>query len=152
VPIDRTAIFCAFLFAPAAAILVSAAALAQDAPSLNYTSFEATSAAPVQLGYYGAVHKDCTPAPMVTIRVSEPPKSGTFTIRPGQLTTSATAQCPGLKIPAQVVFYQARPDTAGTDHLVYEVINASHKVDAYDVTITIKEAPKGTAPNLDKPI
>jgi hypothetical protein len=134
-----------------AAQLAAAAALAQEAPSINYTSFEATSAKPVQLGYYGAVHKDCTPAPLPTIRVSEPPKSGTFTIRPGQLTTSATAQCPGLKIPAEVVFYRARPGAIGADHLVYEVVNASHKVDAYDVTINIKEAPK-SAPSQDKPI
>jgi len=146
------AIALAVLLSPAAGMMATAA-LAQEAPSLNYTSFDATSAAPVQLGYYGAVHKDCSPAPMVTIRVSEPPKSGTFTIRPGEMTTSAAAKpCPGVTIPAEVVFYQARPGAAGTDHLIYEVVNASNKVDAYDVTITIKEAPKGSAPNSDKPI
>jgi hypothetical protein len=74
----------------------------------------------------------------LTIRVNEPPRSGTFTIRPDKLTTS--------------VFYQARVGATGTDHLVYEVVNASNKVDAYDVTITIREAPKGSTPNSDKPI
>ena len=68
------------------------------------------------------------------------------------MQTAPTAPCPGLKVPAQIVFYQARVDATGTDHFVYEVINASNKVDAYDVTITIKEAPKGSAPNADKPI
>ena len=150
-PTDQTAMLRAGVLA-LALVGVSTAAVAQDAPSVNYTSFDATSAAPVRLGYYGAAHKDCSPAPPVTIRVSEPPKSGTFTIRPGQLTISATAkECPGLKIPAEVVFYQARPGAAGTDHLVYEVTNASHKVDAYDVTINIKEAPK-LAPGQEKPI
>ena len=152
-PTDRAVMARVGALALALAAVISTAALAQEAPSLNYTSFEATSAAPVQLGYYGAVHKDCSPAPPVTIRVSEPPKSGTFTIRPGELTTSATAKpCPGVKIPAEVVFYQARPGATGTDHLVYEVVNASNKVDAYDVTITIKEAPKGSATSTDKPI
>jgi hypothetical protein len=134
-----------------AAATISTAVVAQDAPSVNYTSFDATPAAPVQLGYYGAFHKDCSPAPLPTIRVSEAPKSGTLTIRPGQLTTSSTAQCPGAKIPALVASYQARSGARGTDHLVYEVVEASH-VAAYDVTITIKEAPKSAAPNSDKPI
>ena len=35
---------------------------------------------------------------------------------------------------------------------VYEVVNANNKVDAYDVTITIKEAPRGSSPNTDKPL
>src|ERR1035437_4487980 len=146
----RTPVFAPAVLWSLAAGMISTVALAQEAPSLNYTSFDATSAAPVQLGYYGAVHKDCSPAPPLTIRVSEPPKSRTFIIRPGKLTTSATARpCPGVTIPAEVVFYQARPGAAGTDHLVYEFVNASNKVDAYDVTITIKEAPKGSTPNAD---
>ena len=62
-------------FAPALAAAVSTA-VAQPAPSMNYTSFEATSDKPVQLGYYAAARKDCTPAPLPTIRVREPPKSG----------------------------------------------------------------------------
>ena len=152
-PTDRAAMVRVGALALAVSAVISTVALGQEAPSVNYTSFEATSAAPVQLGYYGAIHKDCSPAPVVTIRVSEPPKSGTFTIRPGEMTTSATAKpCPGVKIPAEVVFYQARPGATGTDHLVYEVVNASNKIDAYDVTITIKEAPKGSATSTDKPI
>jgi hypothetical protein len=42
--------------------VISPAALAQGAPTSNYTSFEATSAKPVQLGYYASAHKNCTPA------------------------------------------------------------------------------------------
>jgi hypothetical protein len=135
----------------AGATIVSTSVLAQDAASVNYTGFDVTPAKPVQLGFYGALHKDCSLAPLPTIRVTEAPKSGTLTIRPGQLTTSATAQCPGAKIPAEVAFYQARSGATGTDHLVYEVIEANH-VAAYDVTITIKEAPKSAVPNSDKPI
>src|SRR5271155_3520326 len=135
----------------AAATIISTAVVAQNAPSFNYTGFDATPVKPVQLGFYGALHKDCSPAPLPTIRVTEAPKSGTLIIRPGQLTTSATAQCPGVKIPAEVAFYQARSGATGTDRLVYEVIEANH-VAAYDVTITIKEAPKSTVPNSDKPI
>ena len=129
-----------------AAIIVTAA-LAQPAPSSNYTSFEATSAKPVQIGYYAEAHKDCTPAPLPTIRVIEAPKSGTLTVRVGELKTNQVAGCPGLKTPARIVFYQARAGTFGTDHLVYAVINATGAAATYDVTINIKEAPKEVKPS-----
>src|SRR5271154_5213704 len=102
---------------------VFATAAAQPAPTSNYTSFEANPGRPVQLGYYAIAHKDCTPAPLLMIRVIEAPKSGTLTVRRGDLKTDQMAGCPGSKIPAQVTFYEARIGTTGTDHLVYEVTN-----------------------------
>ncbi|MGO8797796.1 MAG: hypothetical protein ACLQJL_01775 [Roseiarcus sp.] len=136
----------------AAVCATSAPALAQGAPSVNYTSFDATSAKPVQIGYYGSAHKDCTPAPLPNIRVVEPPKSGTLTFRRGVLTTSNVAGCPGLRIPAQVAFYRARAGATGTDHIVYLVTNTDGAAGAYDVTINIKEAPNSPAPNPGNPI
>ena len=131
----------------ALAAMMVTAALAQPAPSSNYTSFEATSAKPVQIGYYAEAHKDCTPAPLPTIRVIEAPKSGTLTVRVGELKTNQVAGCPGLKTPARVVFYQARGGALGTDHLVYVVTNATGEVASYDVTINIKEAPAQVKPS-----
>jgi hypothetical protein len=96
----------AFLFAFIAAI--STVAHTQPAPTSNYTSFEATTAKPVQLGYHASAHKNCTPAPLPVVRVIEAPNSGMLTVRRGELKTEQVAGCPGLKIPAQVVFYQAR--------------------------------------------
>jgi hypothetical protein len=132
--------------------LSSNAAFAQPAPSSNYTSFDATSAKPVQLGYYASAHKDCTPAPLPTIRVIEAPKSGTLTVRRGELKTDQVAGCPGLRTPAQVVFYQARAGGTGSDHLVYVVTNPTGEVGSYDVTITIKEAPKSNSGTKDQKI
>jgi hypothetical protein len=128
-------------------IVISPAALAQPAPTSNYTSFEATPGKPVQLGYYASTHKDCTPAPLPTIRVIEAPKFGTLTVRRGVLTTSNIQGCPRLKISAQVAFYQARTGATGSDHLVYEVTNPTGEVGTYDVTINIKEAPKPIRPS-----
>ena len=147
---SRTAKLGEGIFSLALAALVSTAALAQPAPTSNYTSFEATSAKPVQLGFYASANKNCTPAPLPTIRVIEAPKSGTLTVRRGELKTDQIAGCPGLKTPAQVVFYQARAGAVGADHLVYEVTNPTGERGTYDVTISIKEAPeqvKPSAPN-----
>lgn len=61
-------------------------------------------------------------------RVIEAPKSGRLTVRRGELTTNNIQGCPGLKIAAQVAFYQARAGAGGTDHLVYAVTNPTGKV------------------------
>jgi hypothetical protein len=127
---------------------MSSGAPAQPAPSSNYTSVEATSARPVQIGYHASVHKNtCTPAPIPTIRVVEAPKSGILTVRKAELTTDKIAGCPKLKTPAQVVFYQARASATANDHLIYEVTNFNGEVGTYDVTINIKEAPKSVPEN-----
>ena len=140
----------AFSFAFIAAI--STAAFAQPPPTSNYTSFEATPAKPVQLGYYASAHKNCTPALVPVVRVIEAPNSGTLTVRRGELKTDRIAGCPGLKIPAQVIFYQARAGAAGSDHLVYLVTNPTGEVGSYDVTITIKESPKSNSGTKDQKI
>jgi hypothetical protein len=68
------------------------------------------------------------------------------------LKTDQIAGCPGLKIPAQVIFYQARAGAAGSDHLVYLVTNPTGEVGSYDVTITIKESPKSNSGTKDQKI
>ena len=139
-----------FLFWCATASLMATATLAQDA---NYTSVEATSDKPVQLGYHASAHKNCTPAPLPTIRVIEAPKSGTLTVRSAVLTTDKVAGCPGLKTPAQVVFYLARAGYAGPDHVKYEVTSENGEVATNDVTITVKAAPAQSPPATgDRPL
>ncbi len=143
----RTRVFVSTVFLSLTAAMVSSAALAQPAPSSNYTSFDVTSAKPTQLGYYAAAHKDCTPAPLPKISVIEAPKSGTLTVRRGELKTDQVAGCPGLKTPAQVVFYQARAGAVGSDHLVYLVTNPTGEMATYDVTINIKNPPEQVKPS-----
>jgi hypothetical protein len=121
-----------------AAALVPTATLAQSA---NYTSVEATSDKPVQLGYYASAHKNCTPGPLPTVRLIEAPKSGVLTVRRATLTTDKVAGCPAMKTPAQVAFYQAHAGYVGSDHVSYEVTNENGEVATYDVTITVQASP-----------
>jgi hypothetical protein len=126
------------LLACAVVGLVASAALAQ---AVNYTSVEATAGKPLQLSYHASAHKsDCTPAPLATFDVLQPPKLGLLTVRKALLTTDKVAGCPGLKIPAEVVFYRGRDGSGGTDHVVYKVTSASGEIEVYDVTITVKPA------------
>ena len=118
---------------------VASAALAQ---AINYTSVEAIAGKPVQLTYHASAHKkDCTPAPLATFDVLQAPKLGVLTVRKGLLTTNNVAGCPGLKIPAEVVFYRGREGSAGPDHVVYKVTSSGGEVEVYDVTINVKPAP-----------
>ena len=129
----------------AVVISSSTAALGQPAPTSNYTSIDATSGKPVQLSYHASAHKNCAPAPLPTIHVTQPPKSGVLTVRRAILSTDKVAGCPHIKVPAQVVFYQAHPSYTGPDHLDYEVTNENGEVTTYDITITVK-APPATNP------
>jgi hypothetical protein len=133
-----------FLFLCLTAALMATATLAQDA---NYSSVEATSEKPVQLGYHASANKkNCTPAPLPNIRVIEAPTSGTLTVRKAVLTTDRVAGCPILKTPAQVVLYLARAGYAGPDRVKYEVTSESGAVATYDITIIVKAAPAQSPP------
>jgi len=127
------------LLACAIAGLVASAALAQ---AVNYSSVEAIAGKPLQLTYHASAHKsNCTPAPLATFDVLQPPKLGLLIVRKAMLTTNKVPDCPGLKIPAEVVFYRGRNGSAGTDHVVYKVTSSGGEVETYDVTITLKPAP-----------
>ena len=131
------------LLSCAIAGLVASAALAQ---AVNYMSVEAMAGKPLQLSYHASAHKsNCTPAPLVTFDVLQPPKLGLLIVRKALLTTNKVAGCPGLKIPAEVVFYRGREGSAGPDHVVYKVTSSNGEVETFDVTITLKPAPRRQA-------
>ena len=133
-------------FAILSAALVQPTASSQPAPTSNYTSIEAIGEQPVQVGYYASANKNCTSAPLPTIRIVTPPKSGTFTVRRAKLKTSKVAGCPAIELNAEVAFYQARATSSGTDNVVYEVTSPNGQVAIYDVTITLKPATEQVKP------
>jgi hypothetical protein len=108
------------------------------AQASNYTSIEVPAGKAVQLTYHASANKNCAPAPPPTVRVTQPPKGGALIVRKAMLTTDKIAGCPKLKTPAQVVFYQARADYAGPDHVGYEATDSNAEVASYDVSITVQ--------------
>ena len=128
----------------ATAGLVATAAFAQ---SVKYTSVEAVAGKALQLTYHASVHKDCRPGRIPTVRVIEPPTSGTLTVRAAQLTTPRVPGCPPVKAPAQVIFYEFRVGYAGPDHVKYEVTSENGAVATYDTTIAVKAGPAPSPPS-----
>jgi hypothetical protein len=115
---------------------------AQSPGSNNYTIIEAHPEEVVQLGYYASANKDCSPAPLPAVRVTQAPRLGMLSVRRGMLTTDKVVGCPALKTPAEIAFYEARAGSSGTDHITYEVIDFSGEVGVYDMTIEVKEPSK----------
>ena len=118
---------------------IASTAYGQPAPSTNYTSIEAEAGKSVQVGYYAQAHKDCSPSKLPIVRVAEAPTLGTLSVRPSELQTDRVQNCPKLKLPAQVVTYQARDKATGSDHVIYSVTYPNGEIALYDVAIHIKE-------------
>jgi hypothetical protein len=124
-------------------------AMAQPAPSNNYTTVEAVPGKPLHIGTYGSANrKDCSPLRAPTIRVIESPASGSLSVRLGEATVDKMAGCPPIKVPMQTLAYTAKAD-ADTDRIVYEVTSANGEVATNHVTIKI--LPKPTSPGIRKP-
>jgi hypothetical protein len=131
---------------------IGSTGVAQVPGSNNYTAIQAHPGEPVQLGYYASANKDCSPAPLPTVRVIQVPRSGVLSVRRGVLTTDKVAGCPGLKTPAQITFYEGRAGSTGTDHLIYEVVDFNGEVGVYDVTVEITESAKPSVPGKEQPL
>jgi hypothetical protein len=130
-----------FSYAALGGILVSMAA----AQTTNYSSIEVTADQPVQLSYHASAHKStCEPAPAPQVHVIQPPRMGSLIVRKAMLRTDKIAGCPGMNVPARVVFYNAKEGYTGEDKVKYEAISASGEVTTYEVTLTIK-------PSTEKP-
>lgn len=128
-----------FAFAPPAAT-------GQPAPTTTYTSFDAVPGKALQIGFYGSANKkDCAPVRAPTIRVIEPPKAGSLTVRHGEVTADKVGNCAPFKIPIQAILYTARRGDADTDRLIYEVTSANGQVETYQITISIKSSPAAPA-------
>jgi hypothetical protein len=103
----------------------------------NYSSIEVVSGRTLHLNNHASVSRDCSPAPLPTIRVIDRPKSGTFTVRRGTLSGAQVANCQNLNILAQGVFYTSRPGFVGEDHVTYEVTTFEGEVEKFDIAITV---------------
>ena len=125
-----------------AGAMLAATALAQ---TTDYTSFDAVPGKPVEIGNYAAIGANCSAGTPPAIKVMEPPHSGTLSVRSGERVYSV-ANCPPIKIPAEVMIYEAREGATGTDRLVYDIVGATGQVSTKDVTIRLQAPPAAPPP------
>ncbi|HEX4894286.1 MAG TPA: hypothetical protein VFV47_13445 [Hyphomicrobiaceae bacterium] len=130
---------------------LAAACVATLAPArADQTHFrsEVVAGAVVRVGVHAAAKKDCTPAPLPTISVVSPPKHGVLQIRTGKVKSDQIKACPGIELPANLVFYRSQPGFTGEDKITYEVKNAGSRTQSITITVTVKPGPTppGTPP------
>ena len=125
-----------------AGAMLAATAIAQ---TIDYTSFDAMPGKPIEIGNYAAIGTNCSAGTPPTIKVVEPPKAGTLSVRSGE-RVYAVANCPPIRIPAEVLTYEARDGATGTDRLVYDIVAATGQVSTKDVTIRLRAPPAAPPP------
>ena len=103
-----------------------------------YQSARAISGKEVRVALFGRANgKECKALPIPEIRVVDPPKNGALIIRTASLTTNRYPNCPNLKVPAQVLFYQSRSDYVGSDSVSFTVTFENGHVQAHSLAITV---------------
>ena len=131
-----------FLFSCGALTLTATATFAQDA---NYTSVDATSDKPVQVGYHASA-KNCTASIAANNSRHRGPQIWHADSAKSRAHDRQDSGVPRSETPAQVVLYLARAGYAGPDHVKYEVTSENGEVATNDVTITVKAAPAQSPP------
>jgi hypothetical protein len=138
----------AFSSLRACAVLWTAASWQSSAvcaqASANFANVEGSSGQPIQLNYHASPPKNCSPAPLPTVRVITAPQVGVLAVRHREITINDVIGCGPIKTPVQLVSYYPLAGYAGSDDVRYEVTNSEGRVDIYQVTITVQEMPGPT--------
>ncbi len=116
--------------------VIAAPAVAQE--ERVYQSARAISGKEVRVALFGRANgKECRALPIPEVRVVDPPKNGALIVRTAILTTNRYPNCPSLKVPAQVLFYQSRADFVGSDSISFTVTLENGLVQAHSMAITV---------------
>ncbi len=91
------------------------ASLLLTVPSVAGEQVTAPSGVEARVGWIGSVGENCTVNAAPTITPAELAKHGQIRLVEGQVQTNTVPSCPGIKIPAIVVFYTSSPGFKGTD-------------------------------------
>jgi hypothetical protein len=119
--------------------LFSLSALAQQ--ERVYETAQAVTGTPVQIGVFArANNAECKSGPLPEIRVLQPPEHGALTVKKGTLKTDRYPKCPGLRVNAQVLFYQSRANYVGTDSVAFEVTYDNGEMQAREISIKVAAA------------
>jgi hypothetical protein len=108
-----------------------------EAQSAQYRTVEVNSLRPVQLAYHALAKKDCSPAPLLQVQVTQPPKQGALTVKAAKLKTNRIADCPQLEVPVQLILYEAPRNFQGSDKVAYQVTNEKGETNTFVIVLTI---------------
>ena len=135
----HSALICAFI------CLINLPAIAQE--ERVYQSVRALTGKELRVGVFARVSsKDCKPVQIPEIQVTVPPKNGALTIRVLTVTTNRYPNCPNLKTPAQVLFYQSGADYTGPDSISFTVTFENGEKQTHFIAITVTKEGQASTP------
>ena len=98
-----------------AATSLLASALPLAAQSVDPETARAIPGQEVRLGYFATFKGDCTSGPAPEIKITRPQAHGIIRIQNATMGTTKIPNCPEVKGPAHVVFYQPSPGFSGSE-------------------------------------
>ena len=122
-------------YATITSMLMIAAATSQETGN-------ARSGEEVRVGWIGSVGDNCKPNPAPEVKPSSVAGHGQIKLTRGEVQTNSIPQCPGVKIPAIVVFYRSSQAFEGEDRFVLSVKNGDRTTErTYVIRVGRKTAP-----------
>jgi hypothetical protein len=133
-------------FLAALICLIGFSVLAQDERVRQ--SARAISGKEVRIGLFARADvKECKPLLAPTVRVLASPGHGSLSIRTMTLITERYPDCPHLKLPAQVIFYQSSANYVGSDEASFNVTSDDGRSSAVSITITVEQNGQPVGPD-----
>ena len=102
-------------------------------PAVAQETVSAKSGKEVRVGWIGSVGENCQAKPAPSVKPASVAEHGQIKLMKGKVKTDSIARCPGIEIPAVVVFYKSSPDFKGTDSFALSTAGSDK-----DRTFTIK--------------
>lgn len=120
-------------------------AAAQDqapAPQVVERTVKALPNRDTQIGLYLNVRPDCSSGPLPTIRLANPPGSGTVIVKSAKVKATNYKACLALEVPGYVALYKSKPEFLGDDVLTIEVKYPQGRTEIQKITVNVA----GSAP------
>jgi hypothetical protein len=124
-------------------LLLPAAVSAQAQAPMIERHFKGKPAANINVGIFASIHKNCTPAPLPTVRLLVPPAHGRVTVKQGRLRATNVKNCLAIESPAFVAIYRSERGFVGQDLFTFEIISQNGKSQLQKVTVTVMGAGDG---------
>ena len=122
-----------------ATLAFAAVAFAQEAAQGSVVERKAKgqTGRDIRIAVFGSMKSDCTPGPLPTVRLKEPPANGTVTVKQARIRATNIKQCLAAEIPVFVALYRSSPGFTGQDSVVIEVRSPDGKTQLQRFTVTV---------------
>jgi hypothetical protein len=102
-------------------LIAAAGSLAAVHAASAQEKVTAKSGEEVRAGWIGIVKKDCSTEPPPRVRPSDMAGHGQIRLSKAKVKTNSIEACPGVEVPAVIVFYTSQPGFRGEDQFTLQV-------------------------------